>query len=439
LVTKAASFSSASSGAQSHRRLYWALLSIGFVLRFGFALWRKTYIQQPGNSYPYAMEVSSIAAHIARGQGFSSPFLKDTGPTSWVGPLYPYLEAGIFKIFGIYTSSSALAVIGLQCVMGAATAIAIHALGKRTLGNRIAIWAAWIWTVSPFFFRWPVTWIWDFTASALLLTTILAVAFTIAESGSRKQWLILGTLWGIAALTNPALISLAPFTYLYAAFWTKRRTHHSLANLLYSVALMVTLISPWAIRNAVVFGHPIFLRSNFWFEFHLGNFHYSNGMGYLGFHPGCNVHELRRYTELGEYRYVEWAKQQAIAFVRQYPGEFLDLTLHRPLWFWDGTSILYQGDGWWRPWNFWPLSASAWLGLIFVLTRRPPGWFLYACSMVVYPLPYYFVYPAPKYRHAIEPAMLLLTVYLASVLWSELGLLKARRNQSAVVAASVAG
>ena len=179
------------------------------------------------------------------------------------------------------------------------------------------------------------------------------------------------------------------------------------------------MISPWAIRNMLVFGHPVFLRSNFWFEFHLGNYHYSNGMGYLGFHPGANPWQLRKYAELGEQGYVQSAKTEALNFVRQYPREFIDLTLHRTLWFWDGTPLLYQGQEWWRPWKFWPLSVTAWLGMIFILTRQPRVWVLYAACLMVYPLPYYFIYPIAKYRYAIEPEMLLLSVYLASVLWSE--------------------
>ena len=57
--------------------------------------------------------------------------------------------------------------------------------------------------------------------------------------------------------------------------------------------------------------------------------------------------------------------------------------------------------------------------MIFLLTRRPSGWLLYAACIIVYPMPYYLVYPVTKYRYAIEPEMLILSVFLASVLWSE--------------------
>lgn len=400
----------------SSRRLHIALITVGFLLRFGFVLWKKTYVQFPGAPYPYAMEVSSIAAHLVRGQGFSSPFVQDTGPTAWVAPLYPLLVAAVFKLFGVYSNLSAIVLLGIQSLMAAITGSAIYGLARRTLGQRVALLSAWIWTVSPIFFRWPTSWIWDFAASALLLATIMIVTLDAASENRSRTWIVLGILWGVTALTNPALLSLLPFSYAYAFF---PRTPRPWKNALLSAALCCAIVLPWGIRNDLVFGQPVFLRSNFWFEFHLGNYHYSNGMGYFGFHPGGNPRELRRYAELGEQAYIRQAKQEALSFVRQYPREFVDLTLHRILWFWDGTPLIYQSREWWQPWEFWPLSVTAWLGLIFLLTRRPSGWLLYAACIIVYPMPYYLVYPVAKYRYAIEPEMLILSVFLASVLWSE--------------------
>jgi len=184
--------------------------------------------------------------------------------------------------------------------------------------------------------------------------------------------------------------------------------------------LFAALVSPWLIRNERVFGRPVFFRDNFWFEFHLGNYHFSNGLGYAGKHPGANPAELRKYAEWGELRYIDYWKQDSLRFVRESPAEFRELTLHRACWFWDGTPLHYQGREWWKPWKFWPLSVGGWLGFLFLVTRRPRGWILFAAALLVYPIPYYFVYPVAKYRHAIEPELLLLSVYFVFVLWGEI-------------------
>jgi 4-amino-4-deoxy-L-arabinose transferase-like glycosyltransferase len=415
--------------AAAYRNLYILLLVCGFALRFGFVLWKKTYLRAPGSILPFGSEICSIAEHIVRGQGFSSPFFRDTGPTAWIAPVYPYLCALVFRIFGNFSVASSLVLLGIQCIIAGATGITIHALGRRTLGAQVGFCAAWIWTLSPFFFRWPVSWIWDFTASAFLLSAAFIVTIDVAEKNTRKLWLSLGGLWAVIALTNPALLSVMPFAFLYAASVNHRYFRLWMGSAALAGVLFTALVSPWLIRNERVFGQPVFFRSNYWFEFHLGNYHFSNGMGFTGRHPGVNPAELEKYAAWGELRYIHYYQQDSFAFVRKYPSEFADLTLHRALWFWDGSRLIYWTREWWKPWEFWPLSVLGWLGLLFVFTRRPRGWPLFAAALVVYPVPYYLAYPVVKYRHAIEPELLLLSVYLAFVLWGEIQVLVRRQTR----------
>jgi hypothetical protein len=377
------------------RLLYAALFLVGFALRFGFVLWKHTYLRAPGSILPFGAEICQIAKSIVEGKGYSSPFFGgDTGPTSWIAPVYPLLCAAVFRLFGVYSAASAVVLLFLQCLMAAATSIAIYALGARTVGARAGLCAAWIWAVSPIFFRWPVSWIWDFTASALLVSLALVTTIDAAEKGTLRLWLRMAAIWALIALTNPAPLSVMPFAF-------------------------GALVSPWLIRNEGVFGKPVFFRSNYWFEFYLGNYHFSNGVGFSGKHPNNNPKAFRQYAELGELRFVELHKKEALDFVRKYPLEFLQLTATRTLWFWDGTPLRYQTNEWWQPWEFWPLSAVGWAGLLFVLTRRPRGWQLFLALLLIYPIPYYLAYPNAKYRHAVEPELLLLGVFLAFVLWGE--------------------
>jgi len=108
-----------------YRNLYIGLLVCGFILRFGFVLWKKTYIGSSNDNLPFGEEICSIADHIVHGQGFSSPFHLDTGPTAWVAPVYPYLVALVFRLFGSYSAASAIVLLGIQCIIAAATGIAI--------------------------------------------------------------------------------------------------------------------------------------------------------------------------------------------------------------------------------------------------------------------------------------------------------------------------
>ena len=57
-------------------------------------------------------------------------------------------------------------------------------------------------------------------------------------------------------------------------------------------------------------------------------------------------------------------------------------------------------------------ALAAFAGLWLTLRNRTQSGFLLACFLVIYPLPYYLVNPFPRYKHAIEPEMILLAVYL---------------------------
>src|ERR1700719_4050903 len=67
--------------------------------------------------WKFGYEAGKIASSIAQGHGFASPLFEDTGPTVWMTPVYPYLVAGVFKVFGIYTKTSAVVLICLNALM----------------------------------------------------------------------------------------------------------------------------------------------------------------------------------------------------------------------------------------------------------------------------------------------------------------------------------
>src|SRR5512147_453427 len=85
---------------------FW-LVVFAFAVRIGFMLAERTYRFEAYrvDDYSYRNETTFIARSIAEGRGFSSPFSADyTGPTSWIGPVYPYLCAAFFVLFGPFTT-----------------------------------------------------------------------------------------------------------------------------------------------------------------------------------------------------------------------------------------------------------------------------------------------------------------------------------------------
>ena len=159
---------------------------------------------------PYLYEPGNIAYSIAQGHGFGSPFRADTGPTAWVAPIYPYIVAGFFKIFGIYSYHAFLAAISLNMLCSALACVPLYYAGKRIGGPGVGAGAAWLWVVFPNAIIIPFQWIWDTSISTLLAATILWATIELAESRTVRDWIGYGLLWGVTLMTNPTLASLLP-------------------------------------------------------------------------------------------------------------------------------------------------------------------------------------------------------------------------------------
>jgi hypothetical protein len=105
----------------------------------------------------------------------------------------------------------------------------------------------------------------------------------------------------------------------------------------------------------------------------------------------------------------------AFNFIRSHPGEFLGYFVRRIFYFWAGNPQETVARGWTlapaRHLAFLLSALAAFAGLCLAWRRRLHGIFLLGCALLFYPIPYYIAFPAPRYRHAVEPEMLLLIIY----------------------------
>ncbi|MGA7380092.1 MAG: hypothetical protein WBX03_04520, partial [Terriglobales bacterium] len=144
----------------------------------------------------------------------------------------------------------------------------------------------------------------------------------------------------------------------------------------------------------------------------------SGGLWTRGEHPGNDPDAMRRFQELGEINFMDEKKVEVRQFIHEHPGRFLWFTLKRAAYFWiappqativGGYDLMIS-----RHVNFLLAAFFAFAGLWLTLRDRVRGGLLLACFLLIYPLPYYLVNPFPRYKHPIEPVMLMLIVYLFS-------------------------
>jgi 4-amino-4-deoxy-L-arabinose transferase-like glycosyltransferase len=400
--------------APIRNRPLWIVL-IAFLLRVGWIVIGHTYkFKTADDNFSFGWEMGRIAASLASGHGFSSPFGPPTGPTAWEPPFYPYVMAGVFLLFGVYSKASAFVLLTVNSACSALTCIPIFLIGKRVFSEKVAVGSAWAWALLPNVMFWCTRAVWETSLSALLLATAFWLALLLEDQDGWRAWIEFGVLWGLIALNGTSLLSFLPAAGLWAWYRRAKRGKRSLAGVALASLMFFACITPWLMRNYRTFGKFIFIRDNFGAELRLGNGNGADGTLMLYLDPPHDSYAMHQFESMGELNYIAMRKQQAVSYIKADYGRFAVLCLKRFLIFWTGPPRVTDPP-WLGPAKdslFLGSSVLAIWGLGLALRRRRPGAWVFFWLMLLYPAIYYFVYAIPRYRHAIEPEMAILCVFL---------------------------
>ena len=130
------------------------------------------------------------------------------------------------------------------------------------------------------------------------------------------------------------------------------------------------------------------------------------------YHPGNNNFLYSQYKDMGEAEFVSEQGDLAKEWIAEHPKQFLVLSLRRFIFFWAG--LPRKGMEQAKNLLFLASSLLAIGGLLLAAKRRSEGVFLFATLLGFYPLTYYLTFPTPRYRHAIDPELVILAVFLIS-------------------------
>jgi len=393
---------------------FW-IVSIALLLRIGWIIIGHTYkFRSTDDNFGFGWEMGRVAASLASGHGFSNPFGPPTGPTAWEPPLYPYLAAGVFLVFGIYSKASAFVLLALNSVFSALTCIPIFHIARRTFPEKVAVGAAWAWALLPNVMFWCTRSVWETSLSALLLAVIFWLALSLEDRDGLLPWIEFGLLWGIVALNGTSLLSFLPAAGLWAWYRRVKLGKGSLPGIVLASVIFFACITPWLVRNYRTFGQFIFIRDNFGAELRLGNGPGADGTLMLYLDPPHDLYAMRQFQSMGELNYIAMRKQQAVAYIKEDYRRFVGLCAKRFICFWASSPKPTQPE-WLEPVKMSLFLASSVLmfwGLVRALRLRKPGAWLFAWLVLLYPAVYYVVYAIPRYRHPIEPEMAILCVFL---------------------------
>jgi len=398
----------------------WFIVLIAFLLRLIVVPSVIGDHLNPGRDHwTFGWETGRIARSLASGHGFGSPFFGWTGPTAWLAPIYPWVLAAVFKIFGIYSKASAYVILSLNCLFAALTCVPIHSVGRRLFGTKTATGAAWAWALFPYSFNFAAAEIWCTALALMLFASVIALTLELEHESNAWYWVVWAMLWALCGLTEPSLLSCLLVAGLWLLFRLRQRERSWIFLWRPALAALVflTCVSPWFVRNYRVFGQFIPFRSNFWFEFYEGNTWdtfdlYPDWAG-----PPHNPNEMEKYARVGEPAYMVEKQEAAIAEVRQHPADFAWTTFRRVVFTWTGYWNLSKAYREIEPFALSNvlmttlLTLFSFAGLRLAFKHSRTNAILFVGLFLAFPSLYYITHPSMRYRHPLDPFLVLLAVY----------------------------
>jgi 4-amino-4-deoxy-L-arabinose transferase-like glycosyltransferase len=377
---------------------------------------------------PFLNETGNIAYSLAAGHGFSSPYWQETGPTAWLTPVYPALVAGVFRVFGIHTPHSFFAIVFLNILFSAAACVPLFYIGKRVGSLAVGAGAAWLWAIFPNAIIIPYEWVWDTSLAALLMATILWATLELADSASVRAWCGYGLLWGLALMTNPSLGSMLPVLLGWVAYRAFQPGRLRLSHPLLACGIAVLCCVPWTVRNYLAFHRFIPLRSNFAFELWLGNNEQFDEQSQVVPAADPERAEMRNYIHMGETAFMQDKWGKAIAFLETHPRLEIILCGRRFVATWTGMEKPIEG---FRDADS-PLlrlvlisntlaAIGGFCGIVVLFQKREPYAFPLAAGPIVFPVIYYVTHTSLRYRHPIDPVVLLLAAIAVAAVFQKRG------------------
>jgi len=391
----------------NRRAFIWTAAALAFLLRIAACFAINIFESDPWvDRWAFGWEYGRIARWLVERGVFS---LDGVVPTSETDPLYSFIIAPFFYVFGSFTIGAGIALVVLQALLCGLTTWAIFVLAEKLYGPTEARIAALLFACYPGSIFFAVSRIGPTPLSILLLCLLFIVILDVPNVRRFTPAVLSGLIAGLLFLTTGHTLSLLLVIPLWLFLVSKgQRIRTTVASLLFVLTAMLVLI-PWSVRNSMVLGEASISKSNLDYHLWVGN--NPNAKGYYIKDPS---HAIRPRGEASPPYY-----RMAFSWIADNPEQFVVLTLKRIKYFWyitpdrgNSTSELLH------VWIFLSVVGFALVGVIW------SGESFARVSLLllfigVFPALFYVTNPSFfRHRVQIEPFVLILASHGLYRLWS---------------------
>jgi 4-amino-4-deoxy-L-arabinose transferase-like glycosyltransferase len=406
-----------------NQRALWltAIVVVALLVRLCVMFLLQGYVFKGNHEYGY--NNTMVAKQLVLGEGFSLGYY-DSGaprPTAITPPGYVYFLALMFSIFGVYSVEAAIVIEVLQSLTAAVTCIVFYMLGKR-VSEQVGILTAAAMAVYPPSIFFSVMRIGPVILVVLLLALTMHYLLKIQENLHYRDAVICGIVMGCNALFEPAVVLFYVLSCVWLFLWSPMSRVAALKfSIIMGVVCFVCLL-PWTIRNSIVFGSYVPLKSSMGRNLLEGNTPY--GTGVIHNFEKENLFSPEDYKKLRNTDELQADKMmfdKALYFIKQDPMRFVMSTLKRIFYFWSPINPYRPTrEDMLRLVTYGPVLIGAIIGVLLA-GKHWRVVSLVLCLFLAYPLPYYITHVSiNRYKFIVEPFLVLLAIYALTEIFEKI-------------------
>lgn len=290
-------------------------------------------------------------------------------------------------------------------------------LGNRTLGVIAAFgWAIYLHAVHTLMHING-----DLMAGFFVIAGVLYLTRAI-KHGRLQDWMLFAFLFGLAVLSRSSallvFLVLAAGSAIY--LWRSGGLRHEWRQPLLAVVLFGLVLSPWVIRNEIVFGKPVFGTTLVGYNLYRYNAIASRETPphYVGPEEGyrevqalvARTPELRQ--PVNEARVDEIYQQEAVKIIRSNLEEYVELIAFRPIPLWFNIGIPDQYGEKLAIFDFLIVIQQAILLILFLIAIWKGDWYtrLLAAGVLFFMFGYLAVDSQLRYMVTVMPLVIAVSV-----------------------------
>jgi 4-amino-4-deoxy-L-arabinose transferase-like glycosyltransferase len=372
-----------------------------------------------------------IALNVAEGRGFTFcnsyfPFCgPDNNQTATVGPVPILVFAALMVAFG---DLAIYLIVALQMLLGLVTTVFIYKIAMRLFGSqRNALLGALFWGTFLPMISLELRVEAEAIFTCLLSAGILALLY--GWSNNRVfTWMLAGICFGLASLSRAPLLYFLPISIIFIMLTPSVRVRRRLMNSGIFLVAFILILTPWIVRNALVFNAFIPGGTLNGYNLYRHNYIIADD-NYLRYVQGEEAHSVRdRLIEEGKWTHIRGDEnefemdriyqREAMQIIKAYPHRYLLLSLYRLLPLWTDIGVIEPLPALWQLLALENIVLIV-LAVATVVRRRrmTPNFLLILTLIGYYTLGHMMVNAQMRYSTPIMPYVIILAsdqcVYLA--------------------------